>query len=40
MITSSQFTRSAKDFVESRPIDLYEKDKLQKLLEQSEKANN
>ena len=38
MISSSMFTRSAQDFAESRPIELMGKDKLQKLLEQADKA--
>jgi hypothetical protein len=32
MLSSSNFSRVAMDFVESRPIDLVDKDKLQELL--------
>ncbi|MDC7235989.1 MAG: tetratricopeptide repeat protein [Spirochaetales bacterium] len=37
MISSSLFTRSAKEFTESRPIELIDKNKLQDLLEKAEK---
>jgi tetratricopeptide (TPR) repeat protein len=36
IITSSTFSRLAQDYAESRPIDLYNKDKLQSLLQQVE----
>ncbi|MFO8063127.1 MAG: tetratricopeptide repeat protein [Spirochaetota bacterium] len=36
IVTSSTFSRVASDFVESRPIDLYDKEKLQSLLQQIE----
>ena len=39
IISSSMFTRSAQEFVESRPIDLLGKDKLQKLLEKADKPS-
>ncbi len=38
MISSSMFTRSAIDFVESRPVELLGKDKLQKLLKKADQA--
>jgi tetratricopeptide (TPR) repeat protein len=38
-ISSSNFTRSAYDFPESRPIDLIPREKLQELLRQSEKLD-
>ncbi|MDA3957912.1 tetratricopeptide repeat protein [Oceanispirochaeta sp.] len=38
MITSALFTRAAKDFTESRPIELIEKGKLQELLDRAEKV--
>lgn len=36
MVSSSLFTRAAQEFVESRPIELMGKDKLQKLLEKAD----
>ncbi len=38
MITSSLFTRAAKEFTESRPIELIDKNKLQELLDRVDKA--
>ena len=38
LVSSSMFNRTAQDFVESRPIDLVGKDKLQMLLEQADKV--
>lgn len=40
MVTSSVFTRAAKDFTESRPIELIDKAKLQELLDKAEKIKN
>jgi len=37
-ISSSNFTRSAYEFTESRPIDLIPREKLQELLKQVEEA--
>jgi len=38
-ISSSSFTRSAYEFVESRPIDLIPREKLQELLKQAENVD-
>jgi restriction endonuclease Mrr len=34
VVTSSTFSRKASDFAETRPIDLYGKDRLQQMLSQ------
>jgi len=36
LLTSSGFSRKAQDFAETRPIDLYGKEKLQDLLKKSQ----
>jgi len=40
LFSSSQFSRSAIEFVESRPIELYDKDKFQKLLHEYNSKRN